>query len=89
MHMADALVSATVAGTMYALSAGAAAYSVKKIRLENDDKKIPVMGVMGAFIFAAQMINFTIPGTGSRHKQSKNYNSLYPRLSHFSSIRSI
>ena len=65
MHMADALVSATVAGTMYALSAGAAAYSVKKIRLENDDKKIPVMGVMGAFIFAAQMINFTIPGTGS------------------------
>lgn len=65
MHMADALVSATVAGTMYALSAGAAAYSVKIIRLENDDKKIPVMGVMGAFIFAAQMINFTIPGTGS------------------------
>ena len=39
MHMADALVSATVAGTMYAFSAGAAAYSVKKIRLENDDKK--------------------------------------------------
>ena len=29
MHMADALVSATVAGTMYALSAGTAAYSVK------------------------------------------------------------
>mgnify|MGYP002509053072 CR=1 FL=1 len=23
------------------------------------------MGVMGAFVFAAQMINFTIPGTGS------------------------
>lgn len=65
MHMADALVSASVAGTMYALSAGAATYSVKKIRLENDDKKIPVMGVMGAFVFAAQMINFTIPGTGS------------------------
>lgn len=65
MHMADALVSASVAVTMYALSAGAAAYSVKKIHLENDDKKIPVMGVMGAFVFAAQMINFTIPGTGS------------------------
>ncbi len=26
---------------------------------------IPLMGVLGAFIFAAQMINFTIPGTGS------------------------
>ena len=28
-------------------------------------KPVPVMGVMGAFVFAAQMINFTIPGTGS------------------------
>ncbi|MBU5477804.1 energy-coupling factor ABC transporter permease [Eubacterium sp. MSJ-13] len=65
MHMADALVSAGVAGTMYALSAGVASYSVKNIHLENDSKKIPVMGVMGAFVFAAQMINFTIPGTGS------------------------
>jgi cobalt/nickel transport system permease protein len=30
-----------------------------------DEKLIPLMGVLGAFIFAAQMINFTIPGTGS------------------------
>jgi cobalt/nickel transport system permease protein len=30
-----------------------------------DDRTIPLMGVLGAFIFAAQMINFTIPGTGS------------------------
>lgn len=28
-------------------------------------KKIATMGVMGSFVFAAQMINFTIPGTGS------------------------
>lgn len=65
MHMADALISPAVAGTMYAASTGAAAYSVRKIRQENDPKKIPVMGVMGAFVFATQMINFTIPGTGS------------------------
>lgn len=65
MHMADALVSPAVAGTMYACSTVAAGYSVKKVRLENDPKKIPVMGVMGAFVFATQMINFTIPGTGS------------------------
>lgn len=30
MHMADALVSPAVAGTMYAMSAAAAAYAVKK-----------------------------------------------------------
>ena len=65
MHMADALVSPAVAGTMYAVSAAAAAYSVKEIKLEDLDKKVPAMGVMGAFVFATQMINFTIPGTGS------------------------
>lgn len=65
MHMADALVAPAVAGTMYACSAAVAAYSVKQVRLDLDPKKVPVMGVMGAFVFATQMINFTIPGTGS------------------------
>lgn len=65
MHMADALVVPAVAGAMYAASTVAAGYSVKKVRMEDEPKKIPVMGIMGAFVFAAQMINFTIPGTGS------------------------
>lgn len=65
MHMADALITPTVAGAMYICSAAAAKYSMKKLSLENDPKKIPLMGIMGAFVFAAQMINFTIPGTGS------------------------
>ena len=65
MHMADALVTPAVAGTMYACSAVAAGYAIKKVRLENEPKKIPVMGIMGAFVFATQMVNFTIPGTGS------------------------
>ncbi|MCD8149075.1 MAG: energy-coupling factor ABC transporter permease [Clostridiales bacterium] len=65
MHMADALVAPAVAGTMYACSTAAAAISIRKVRLENNPKKIPLMGVMGAFVFATQMINFTIPGTGS------------------------
>lgn len=65
MHMADALISPAVGGTMLAASAGAAAYSIKKIQIDMDEKKIPLMGVMGAFVFAAQMINFAIPGTGS------------------------
>jgi cobalt/nickel transport system permease protein len=65
MHMADALISPAVGGTMLAATVGVAAYSVKKIQNDMDDKKIPLMGVMGAFVFAAQMINFSIPGTGS------------------------
>ncbi|MBQ9346827.1 MAG: energy-coupling factor ABC transporter permease [Oscillibacter sp.] len=63
--MSDALISPAVAGTMYACSALTAAYSVKKVRLEDNPRLASTMGVMGAFVFAAQMINFTIPGTGS------------------------
>jgi cobalt/nickel transport system permease protein len=65
MHMADALISPAVGGTMWAAAAGLVAYSSRKVKDELDDRKIPLMGVLGAFIFAAQMINFTIPGTGS------------------------
>ena len=36
MHMADALLSPAVAGTMYACSTAVAAYSVTKIRKEDD-----------------------------------------------------
>lgn len=65
MHMADALISPPVAGVMFAASGIAAAYSIRKVQTEHSPEKVPVMGVMGAFVFAAQMINFTIPGTGS------------------------
>ncbi|MBP8640084.1 MAG: energy-coupling factor ABC transporter permease [Oscillospiraceae bacterium] len=65
MHMADALLSPAVGATMYAASAAAAVYSVKKVKEDFEPKKVPLMGVMGAFVFAAQMINFSIPGTGS------------------------
>lgn len=66
MHMADALISATVGVTMYAASAGGLGYSTLKLRKEGQEtEKVPMMAVTGAFVFAAQMINFTIPGTGS------------------------
>ena len=65
MHMADALISPAVGGAMWAATAGLAAYAAKKVQNDLDDRKIPLMGVLGAFVFAAQMINFTIPGTGS------------------------
>lgn len=65
MHMADALISTAVGGTMFATTAGIITHSVKTLQKDFDDKKIPLMGVMGAFVFTAQMINFTIPGTGS------------------------
>jgi cobalt/nickel transport system permease protein len=65
MHMADALVSPTVGGTMWVLSAGLLAHCARQVRSSLDDRLVPLMGVLGAFIFASQMINFSIPGTGS------------------------
>ncbi len=65
MHMADALLSPTVGAAFWAGSGGAIAFCAKKLKESMDEKMVPLMGVLGAFIFAAQMINFTIPGTGS------------------------
>jgi cobalt/nickel transport system permease protein len=65
MHMADALLSPAVGTTLWAGTAAVSGYASMKLRERIDDRIIPLMGVLGAFIFAAQMINFTIPGTGS------------------------
>jgi len=65
MHMADALVSPAVGVVFWAASAGTIALCSARVRNELDDRKVPLMGVLGAFVFAAQMINFTIPATGS------------------------
>ncbi len=65
MHMADALLSPAVGAAFWAGTLGTLTYCARKLRENIDEKIIPLMGVMGAFIFAAQMINFTIPGTGS------------------------
>jgi cobalt/nickel transport system permease protein len=65
MHMADALLSPAVGGAMWATTAGTIAFCSRKVRAELDDRRVPLMGVLGAFLFAAQMINFSIPATGS------------------------
>lgn len=65
MHMADALLSPAVGASIWVVAAGAIAYSSRKVAKVLDDRRIPLMGILGAFVFAAQMINFTIPGTGS------------------------
>jgi cobalt/nickel transport system permease protein len=66
MHMADALLSPEVGVGMYAASVAAIAVATAKIKKDDfGESKVPLMAVSGAMVFAAQMINFTIPGTGS------------------------
>lgn len=66
MHMSDALISPEVGITGIAIAAAVVAYHGFKLDKQEDMlQKLPLMGVMGAFVFVAQMINFAIPGTGS------------------------
>ena len=71
MHMADALLAPAVAATMYVASGTAAGISIRNLRKEEEKLceplkvKLPSMAVMSALVFAGQMINYTIPGTGS------------------------
>lgn len=65
MHMADALLAPAVAGAMYVATTATAGVSIKKLREDDEAQKLPVMAVTSALVFAGQMINYTIPGTGS------------------------
>lgn len=65
MHMADALLAPAVAATMYVASGAAAGVSINKLRKDDEPQKLPTMAVTAALVFAGQMINYTIPGTGS------------------------
>ena len=65
MHMADALLAPAVAATMYVASGTAAGISIHKLKKDDEPQKLPVMAVTAALVFAGQMINYTIPGTGS------------------------
>ena len=65
MHLADALISPAVGGTMWAAAAGLLAWCARQVKRAPNHRLVPMMGVLGAFVFAAQMINFPIPGTGS------------------------
>lgn len=65
MHMADALLAPSVAATMYAASGVMVGISAKALKKEENTAKLPTMAVTAALVFAGQMINYTIPGTGS------------------------
>ncbi len=66
MHMADALLNPAVAGTMYALTGAALVTSALTLKKDEEDPvRLPAMAVASALVFAGQMINYSIPGTGS------------------------
>jgi cobalt/nickel transport system permease protein len=64
MHIPDNFLSTPVWAALDAVSIPAVGLMVKRASRELEDSRIPLLGVMGAFVFAAQMINFPV-GVGT------------------------
>src|SRR5712671_1875912 len=67
MHIPDGFLSTPVWAALDVAAAPAAGYVVRRAQREFEEKKVPLLGVMGAFVFAAQMINFPVGGATSGH----------------------
>jgi cobalt/nickel transport system permease protein len=67
MHIPDGFLNGPVLSITWLISIGLIAIALKRVQAEYQDRAVPLMGVCAAFIFAAQMINFPIPGGTSGH----------------------
>ncbi|MFN8639099.1 MAG: energy-coupling factor ABC transporter permease [Dehalococcoidia bacterium] len=67
LHIPDGFLSPAVAAGGWVVAAAAVAYSARRANRDLDERAVPLMGVMAAFIFAAQMINFPVAGGTSGH----------------------
>lgn len=67
LHIPDGFLSTPVALVGWALAVAAIAYALRQTRGQLGEKQIPLMGVLAAFIFAAQAINFPVAGGTSGH----------------------
>jgi len=62
MHMANELLSLPVAAGTWTLAAGALGGVCRKLSNTLDTDRLSLMGVLAAFVFAAQMVNIPLPG---------------------------
>jgi len=67
MHIPDGFLNITTVATTYVVSAGGVGNAVRVANKKLGEKQVPLMGVLAAFIFAAQMLNFPVAGGTSGH----------------------
>lgn len=67
MHIPDGFLNLATVATTYAVSAGGVANAVRIANRKLGEKHVPLMGILAAFIFAAQMLNFPVAGGTSGH----------------------
>jgi cobalt/nickel transport system permease protein len=67
LHIPDGFLSFIVSAICWAISALILSVAIARTNKTLGEKQVPLMGVMAAFIFAAQMINFPVAGGTSGH----------------------
>lgn len=67
MHIPDGFLSLIISAICWSATASVISLAISKTNKSLGEKQIPLMGVMAAFIFAAQMINFPVAGGTSGH----------------------
>ncbi len=67
MHIPDGFLALSVAIACWLVAAAIDSLAVRRAQRELGERQVPLMGVMAAFIFAAQMINFPVAGGTSGH----------------------
>ncbi|KAF5996699.1 energy-coupling factor ABC transporter permease [Streptomyces mirabilis] len=67
MHVPDGFINAPVSAVTGVVAAGAIAVSLRGARRELDEKTAPLAGLVAAFIFAVQMLNFPVAAGTSGH----------------------
>lgn len=67
MHIPDGFLNVATVATTYAVSAGGVGNAVRVANKKLGERQVPLMGILAAFIFAAQMLNFPIAGGTSGH----------------------
>ena len=67
LHAPDGFFSLPISAAGYALAAAAVGFAIYRANRSLNERIVPMMGVMAAFIFAAQMLNFPVAGGTSGH----------------------
>jgi cobalt/nickel transport system permease protein len=67
MHIPDGFLATDVALACAVPAVVAVGYGVRRAGVELDERRVPLLGVTAAFIFAAQMLNFPVAGGTSGH----------------------
>jgi cobalt/nickel transport system permease protein len=67
MHIPDGFLSPEIAAGTGVVAAGAVGHALRRADRTLDERAVPLLGVTGAFVFAAQMLNFPVAGGTSGH----------------------